>query len=73
MVLALIEESVVPVASKNTKNGDMPEARTTFALRAREPLVPVQEAVAGVVVAGALTATDADCVVLPPSPVQFNM
>jgi hypothetical protein len=66
---APIEESVVPVASKNTRNGEIPDTRTALAFNANDPLVPVQLAPA----LGSLTVTVVDCCVLPPGPVQFNV
>jgi hypothetical protein len=39
------DESVVPVASKNTRNGETPETLTARALSESAPLVPVQDAV----------------------------
>ena len=76
---ALIEESVVPVASKNTKRGEIPDARVIPAFKVNGPLVPVQEAAAvgagvpvGALVA-ALTDTVVDCTVVPPKPVQVRV
>jgi hypothetical protein len=73
--LPLIEVSVVPVASKNTKKGEIPVSRTALALSVSEPLVPVQDKPVGTGGGGeaALTATVADWVTLPPVPVQFNV
>ena len=68
----MIEESVVPLALKNTRKGDIPEPRTALTFRARVPLVPVQEAVVGVG-ALAVTATVADWLALPPVPVQVKV
>jgi hypothetical protein len=42
VVLAAIEVSVVPVASKNTKNGDIPAVRTVLTFSVRGPLVAEQ-------------------------------
>jgi len=39
VLLPLIEESVVPVASKNTNSGDIPTSRTAFAFSTSGPLV----------------------------------
>ena len=72
--MPLSDESVDPVASKNTKNGEMPVSRTTLALRASVPLVPVQEAAAGVVGGGVpVTVTVALLVADPPEPLQLNV
>jgi hypothetical protein len=73
--LPLIELSVVPVASKNTTNGEIPVSRTALAFSVREPLVPEQDKPVGTGGDGedALTATVADWVALPPVPVQFNV
>ena len=86
MVLPLIDESVVPVASKNANSGEIPTSRTTLAFSVNAPLVPVQDNAAGGVtggvtgggvtgggVPGALTATVADWLVLPPAPVQASV
>ena len=70
-MLAAIDESVVAVASKNTRKGEMPDERTVDTLRANGPLAPVQEPAPAVI--GALTATVVDCWVLPPGPVQFKV
>ena len=72
MVLPLIELSVVPVASKNTKNGETPVSRTALALRVSEPLVPVQDKPVGGGVL-AVTVTVADWLALPPVPVQVRL
>jgi hypothetical protein len=71
VVPPVIEESVVPVASKNTNSGEMPETLTAVALSESVPPVPVHELAPAVT--GALTATVADCCVLPPGPVQLNV
>ena len=65
----------MPVASKNTKKGEIPVSRTALALSVSEPLVPVQDKPVGTGGGGeaALTATVADWVTLPPVPVQFNV
>ena len=68
MVLAAIELSVVAVASKNIKNGEMPVDRTVLTFNVRGPLVPVHANVAGT-----LIVTVVDCWVLPPGPVQFRV
>jgi hypothetical protein len=60
--------SVVPVASKNTSNGEIPEARVTLALSVSEPLVLEHAAAAGDELL--LTATVALCDTEPPLPVQ---
>jgi hypothetical protein len=66
------EESVVPVASKNTKKGEMPVPRTAFAFSVNEPLVAEHaEPLGGV--AGGVTVTVTDCWVLPPVPVQLRV
>jgi hypothetical protein len=69
VVLPLIEESVVPVASKNTKSGEIPTSRTALALSVNGPLVPEQDKPIGGLTGprtGALTARVADWVTLPP-------
>jgi hypothetical protein len=66
------EVSVVPVASKNTRNGEIPVSRTALALSVKGPFVPVQDKPVGAL-AGALTAMVADCVAVPPAPVQANV
>jgi hypothetical protein len=71
VVLPRIALSVVPVASKNTRNGEIPAPRTAFAFRLSEPLEPVQDAPVGGGVE--LTATVADCVAVPPAPVQVSV
>jgi hypothetical protein len=60
------------VASKNTKSGEIPVSRTALALSVKAPLVPVQDNPVGALT-GALTATVADWVALPPDPVQFKV
>ena len=72
VALLLIAESVVPVASKNTRKGDMPVSRTAATLRVRGPLVPVHDRAVGALT-GALTVTVADCVALPPVPVHVSV
>jgi hypothetical protein len=71
VVLPVIELSVVPVASKNTKNGDMPEPRTAFTFRVSGPLVPEQDEPVGGGVE--LTVRVADLVAVPPAPVQVSV
>ena len=65
----LIEVSVVPVASKNIRNGDIPEARTVLTFKVKGPLVTGQ--------ATPLTADVTDTVtlraVVPPAPVQVRV
>lgn len=58
MVFAVKDESVVPVASKNTNNGEIPEERVIFALSVNGPLVAEQE--------GRTAAAVADVVLVPP-------
>jgi len=70
--LPLIALSLVPVASKNTKNGDTPALRTALARNANPPLVAVQEAPA-VVVVTEVTFTVADRLAVPPEPVQVRV
>jgi len=70
VVLPLSELSVVPVASKNTKNGEMPVPRTAFTFSESGPLEPVQDALVGGGVE--LTVTVADWVALPPAPVHVS-
>ena len=72
----MIEESVVPVASKNINNGEIPEARSAFALSVSEPLEPVHEAAVGGDDGGALaaaTVTVTDWLALPPVPAQVRV
>jgi hypothetical protein len=71
VVLPLIELSVVPVASKNTSKGAMPEERTVVTFSAKEPPEPVQEPASALTVE--LTATVVDCWVLPPAPLQLKV
>ncbi len=71
MVLPVIDVSVVPVASKNTKNGEIPVLRTAFTLSVSGPLVPEQDKPVGGGVA--LTVTVADWVAVPPAPVQVSV
>ena len=77
MVLPLIELSVVPVASKNTRSGEIPVSRTALAFRVKGPLVPEQDSPVGGTTGGggeaALTATVVDCWALPPAPVQVSV
>ena len=68
MVLAVIEASVVPVASKNIKNGEIPEVRTALTFSESGPLVPVHANAVGT-----LIVTVVDCWVLPPGPVQLRV
>lgn len=42
MTLLAVAESLVPVASKNTRNGEIPVARTTEALSRKLPLIDAQ-------------------------------
>jgi hypothetical protein len=66
--LPLSAVSVVPVASKNTRNGEIPVSRTTLAFSVRDPLVPEQDGPVGGGVEP--TVMVADWVALPPAPVQ---
>jgi len=72
VVLPLIEESVVPVASKNINKGEIPEARAALAFSVSPPLVAVHDAPLG---GGVLAVTDtvADWLALPPVPVQVRV
>jgi hypothetical protein len=70
-VLPLIDVSVVPVASKNTNNGEIPVLRTAFTLSVSGPLVPEQDKPVGG--EAPLTVTVADWVALPPAPVQVSV
>jgi len=54
----VIALSVVPVASKNTRNGEIPAARTAFAFNDSEPFVAEQDEPVGGVVELTLTVTD---------------
>jgi hypothetical protein len=58
VVFAVKDESVVPVASKNTNKGEIPEARVIFAFSVNAPLVAEQE--------GRAAAAMADVDVIPP-------
>ena len=71
MVLAAIEVSVVPVASKNIKKGDTPAVRIAVTLSVSGPLVTGQ----ATPLTGAADATDTVtlCAVVPPAPVQVSM
>jgi hypothetical protein len=53
VVFAVKDESVVPVASKKTNNGEIPEERVIFALSFNAPLVAEQEGMTVAAVAGA--------------------
>jgi hypothetical protein len=64
-------ESVVAVASKNAKSGDIPLALTTFALSCKLPLVVEHDAPA--VGAPELTETVTLRLVLPPAPVHVSV
>ena len=64
--------SLVPVASKNASNGEMPAVRTTFACNVRLPLLAVHEGPPAVVVPEA-TFTVTDWLALPPEPLQVSM
>jgi hypothetical protein len=59
------------VASKNTRKGEIPVSRTALARSVKGPLVPVQDKPPVGGLTGALTATVADCVAVPPGPVQL--
>ena len=65
------EVSVVPVASKNTRKGEIPEVRTVLTLRVSGPLVTGQAAP----LTGAAEATDTVtlCAIVPPVPVQVRV
>jgi hypothetical protein len=70
VVPPLIELSVVPVASKKTKKGEMPVSRTALAFSVNPPLVPEQAKPAG---AAEVTATVALCAADPPGPLQLRV
>ena len=70
MVLPVIELSVVPVASKNTRNGEIPAPRTALAFNDSEPFVAEQDEPVGGV---ELTLTVTDWVAVPPAPVQLSV
>jgi hypothetical protein len=83
VVLPVSEVSVVPVASKNTKSGDMPAPRTAFTFNDSGPLVPEHEEPVGVGAAtggaagaegaeGAEGATDCAVVVPDRAPVAVD-
>lgn len=71
MVLPVSEVSVVPVASKNTRNGEIPEVRTVLTFSVSGPLVTGH----ATPLTGAADATDtvALCAVDPPVPVQVSV
>lgn len=71
MVLPVSEVSVVPVASKNTRNGEIPEVRTVLTFKVSGPLVTGQ----ATPVTGGADATDTVtlCAVVPPVPVQVRV
>jgi hypothetical protein len=71
VTLRAAAESLVAVASKNAKNGDIPTALTTFALSCKLPLVEAHDISVAVVLAATATATL--CVADPPAPVQLNV
>ena len=68
VALPVIEVSVVPVASKNIKKGEIPAERTVLTFKVKGPLVPEHAKAIG-----ALIVTVVDCCVLPPGPVQFRV
>ena len=68
VVLPVMEVSVVPVASKNIKNGETPAVRMALTFRVSGPLVPVHASTVGT-----LIVTVVDCSVLPPGPVQLRV
>lgn len=77
MVFAVKDESVVPVASKNTNNGEIPEERVIFALSVNAPLVAEQDGRAAAATVGVdvvpplltVPSTDPDIDVSPPEAV----
>ena len=73
VVLAAIEVSVVPVASKNIRNGETPVVRTVLTFSVRGPLVTGQ----ATPLTGAEGAEAIDtvtlCVAEPPVPVQTRV
>ena len=65
----------MPVASKNTKKGDMPAVRITPAFKSREPLVAEQFAPAGMPIgafSGRLIVTVVESSTLPPGPEHLS-
>ncbi len=70
VVLPVIEVSVVAVASKNTKNGEMPDVRTVLTFSVSGPLVTGQAAPP---TGGGFTDTVTLCAVVPPVPVQVRV
>lgn len=77
VVLPASEISVVPVASKNTKSGDIPAPRTAFTFNDSGPLVPEHEEPVGVGAAiggaaGVEGATDCPVVVPDRAPVAVD-
>ena len=73
MVLAAIEVSVVAVASKNIKNGEMPVDRTVLTFSVRGPLVTGHATPLTGGGAGEATDTVTLCVADPPVPVQTRV
>jgi hypothetical protein len=60
---------VVPVASKNTKNGEIPDVRTVLTLSVSGPLVTGQ----ATPLTEGVTETVTLCAVVPPAPVQVRV
>ena len=73
MVLPVIEVSVVPVASKNIKNGEMPVVRTVLTFSVRGPLVTGQATPLTGAEGAEATDTVTLCVAEPPVPVQTRV
>jgi hypothetical protein len=60
VVLPVSDESVVPEASKNTRNGEMPVPRTAFTFSVNGPFVAEHDEPLGGLT-GDVTVTVADC------------
>ena len=73
VVLAAIEVSVVPVASKNIKNGEMPVVRTVLTFSVRGPLLTGHATPLTGGGAGEAIDTVTLCVADPPVPVQTRV
>lgn len=72
--MPVIDVSVVVVASKNTRKGEIPEVRTVLTLSVSGPLVTGQaEPTVGGDGAAGVTETVALCAVDPPVPVQVSV
>ena len=73
VVLAAIEVSVVPVASKNIRKGETPKVRIAVTFRVSGPLLTGHAAPAVGGGEAAATETVTLCAVDPPVPVQVSV